>query len=159
MNRHLIYDVIVLTIVWIILREYFSIFTLVVGIGVSIGCIWFYHKYIPLKEILKANYIKLFVYFLYLLGQVYYAGFFVIKVILTGGKVDIVNVKTKLADETLRVMLADSITLTPGSILLDLKGDTLTLLWLREKSDHRDMSVADDILKGRLEDQLLKVQK
>lgn len=159
MNRHRIYDVIVLTLVWIILREYFSVFTVVAGIGVSIGCIWFYHKYIPLKEILKANYLKLFLYFLYLIGQVYYAGFFVIKVILTGGKVDIVDVKTKLTDETLRVMLADSITLTPGSILLDLKGDTLTLLWLREKSDMRDKSVADNVLKGGLEDQLLKVQK
>jgi len=159
LNRHRIYDVIVLTLVWIILREYFSVFTVVAGIGVSIGCIWFYHKYIPLKEILKANYLKLFLYFLYLIGQVYYAGFFVIKVILTGGKVDIVDVKTKLTDETLRVMLADSITLTPGSILLDLKGDTLTLLWLREKSDMRDKSVADNVLKGGLEDQLLKVQK
>jgi len=146
-------------VVWILLREYFSIATAFIGLAVGAGCLWFYNKYLPLQEIRNINFFRLTLFLFYVIGQIYFAGFFVIKVILTGGKVDVVDVKTKLTNDTLRVILADSVTLTPGSILLNIKDDTLTLLWLREKSDNRDMSVADGVLKGRLENQLLKVQK
>ena len=72
--------------------------------------------------------------------------------------VDIVTVKTKLKNESLRIILADSITLTPGSILLDLKDEFITLLWIRDKFTPSDSETADRMLKGKLERRLLKAE-
>lgn len=159
MLKESVFSVVVLVFGWMILREQFSLWTLLVGIVLGIGCIWFYHKYLPARGGSGLNMLRFGVYLFYLVGQIYIAGIFVLKVILTGAKVDIVRVKTQLTNESLRVVLANSITLTPGSILLDLKDDTLTLLWLRAKNDMRDPEVADAVLKENLERQLLKVQK
>ena len=154
------YTIAVLAIGWIILREYFSPWALLVGVLLGVGCVYFYHKFLPERDDgSKIHYFRLVVYLIFLFGQIYKAGLFVIKVILTGAKADIVQVKTTLTNESLRVILANSITLTPGSILLDLTDDTFTLLWLREKNDNRSPDVADAVLKNDLEAQLLKVQK
>jgi len=46
----------------------------------------------------------------------------------------IVEVKTKLKSKIGRVILADSITLTPGTFTLDLKGDSMFIHWVDVKS-------------------------
>ena len=154
-----IYSIAVLVLVWIILRETFSLFTLVVGVALSIACIYFYHKYLPLKRISNVKFLRLGGYVFYLIGQIYLAGFYVIKLIILGAKADVIKLKTKVTNESLKVLLADSITLTPGSILLDLNNENITLLCLKEKNDTRDLEAMDNFLKGRLENQLLKVQE
>ncbi|MCL2857400.1 MAG: Na+/H+ antiporter subunit E [Oscillospiraceae bacterium] len=159
MNRNNIYSVVILVFVWIILREAFSPFSLIVGIILSVGCLYFYHKYLPLKRVENIRYPRLILYVFYLVGQIYVSGFYVIKLIVKGASVDIIELKTKITNESLKVLLADSITLTPGSILLDLTDEKLTLLCLMKKNDTRDLKAMDDFLKGRLENQLIKVQK
>lgn len=159
LNRNNIYSVVILVFVWIILREAFSPFSLIVGIILSVGCLYFYHKYLPLKRVENIRYPRLILYVFYLVGQIYVSGFYVIKLIVKGASVDIIELKTKITNESLKVLLADSITLTPGSILLDLTDEKLTLLCLMKKNDTRDLKAMDDFLKGRLENQLIKVQK
>jgi len=148
-----------LTLVWIILMERFSWVNLAVGAVVSFGCLALFAKFLPLSQIEHVNFFKLATFPFYLIGQIYLAGFYMIKVILTGATVDIVTVKTKLRNEALRVMLVDSITLTPGSILLELKDELVTLLWIRDKHTPGDAETADKLLKERLERRLQKAEK
>ena len=159
MGKHTIFAVSALTLVWIILMEEFSWRNMAIGMAVSLGCMHLFVKFLPFKEIQNVNFFKLISFPFYLIGQVYVAGLYVIKIILTGAEVDIVTVKTNLQNESLRVMLVDSITLTPGSILLELKDDLITLLWIRDKNTPGDSDTADELLKGRLEKRLLRAEK
>ena len=151
----------ILTIVWIILVETFDPIFLVAGIVVSFICMHYSRKYLPLKKIDDVNFYKIILYPFYMIGQIYAGGIYVIKVILAGERADIVTIDTAIKNETLRVILADSITLTPGSILIDLTDDKITLVWLRKKNDPEPELVTNkgDILKGHLEARLAKAQK
>ena len=159
MSRGNIYSIVILIFVWIILRETFSPFSAITGAVLSIGCLYFYRKYLPLNRVENIRYPRLILYAFYLIGQIYISGFYVIELIIKGASVDIIELRTKITNESLKVLLADSITLTPGSILLVLEDEKLTLLCLKRKNDTRDLKTMDDFLKGRLENQLLKVQK
>ena len=159
MNKNDIYLVVLLTSVWIILCEDLSIMTVMTGIAVSIGCVCFCHKYIPLN-IITVDFLKLATYPFYLIGQIYLAGFAAIKIVITGASVGIVQVNTKITSDFLKVVLVNSITLIPGSVSLDLKGQVITILWLRGKEDDpQDVEAADKLLKSELEKKLLKAQK
>ena len=160
MYKNSLYLIIVLTIVWVILCEDISVMTVVTGTVVSAGCAFFYRKYLPFGTITGVSFLKLAMYSFFLIGQIYIAGFQAIKLILTGAKVSIVEVKTKITNELLRVILANSITLTPGTVSMELKDDEITVLWLREKtSGPQDLDNADELIKGKLENKLLEAQK
>ena len=154
-----IYSIVVLSIIWILLRESFSFFSLITGVLLSAGCLYFYRKYLPLNRVENIRYHRLLLYVFFLVKEIYQAGFYVIWLIIKGASADIIVLKTKITNESLRILLADSITLTPGSILLDLTDDNLKLLYLKEKNDTRDFSAVDRFLRERLERQLIKVQK
>jgi len=143
-----------------ILRESFSIVTAAVGVAVSTGCVLFSRKFLPLSETPKINPFRFVMYVLFLIGQVYVAGFSAIKIILTGAHVEIARVKTKVSSLFLRTVLVNSITLVPGSVSLDLKDDEITVLWLTEKTaKSAQTKSADEVILGKLERMLLKVQK
>jgi len=148
-----------LTVIWIIFREEFSLFSIVVGIVICIGCIAYSRYFLPLNKIVGVNYARLFLYVFDLIWQIYLSGFYVINMIIRGkARADIVSVKTSITNETLRVILADSITLTPGSILLDLTEDNITVVVLMSKEDP-EIDDPDTLVKGNLEEKLLKAQR
>jgi multicomponent Na+:H+ antiporter subunit E len=66
----------------------------------------------------------------------------------------IVKVKTRLKTPVGRLALANSIALTPGSLVLDLEGDTLTVHWLDVKTT--DPEEATRIIVGPFEADLEK---
>jgi len=146
---------------WIILRESIGIWTLVQGLVISIGCTFFFNRYLPLKKADDVNFFKLILFPFKMVGQIFKCAVYVIEVIFKGARVDIVKVDTTLSSETLIDILGDTLTLTPGSVMLDAKKKTLTVLWLRKKGD------ADEVLDPRkevvgfewLEAQLQKSQK
>lgn len=87
-------------------------------------------------------------------------GLLAIHVVLTDAHVEIVEVKTKITNMFLRTILVNSITFVPGSVSLDLQDDTITVLWLqRKKVGAQNIGNADELLKGKLERMLIKVQK
>ena len=158
--KSFIFNVFVLTIVWIVLREEFSLFNAVTGIVISIFAVYYSRKFLPLSKIRNVDFVKLAMYIVYLLGQIYLAGFYVIKMVITGkARADIVTIKTKLTNETLKVVLADSITLTPGSIFLDISDDNITVVTLVEQHIPKLTMKDGDRVKGKLEARLLKAQK
>jgi len=155
-----IFIVIALTFAWVILSENFSPASIAIGIFVSATCLFFSRKYLPANERGNFNVFWLILYPFYLIGQIYLSAFTVIKAIFTGVKVDVIEVDTKLTNMFLKNVLAMSITLTPGSILLDLKGEKITALRLRGINDaNKGMENAGDLLKGKLEKALLKIQR
>ena len=160
MNKNSIYLIILLTLVWVVLCEELSVPTVTTGVVVSAGCVYFCRRYLPLKVITGVNVLRLAMYPFYLIGQIYLAGFDAIKLVVKGAKVDIVKVKTKITNDFLRVILANSITLTPGTVSLELNGESITVLWLRDKtSGPEDMDNAGELIKGKLERKLLKTQE
>jgi len=159
MGKHSIFVVLGLTLLWVILMEELSIMSVALGVPTGVVVTLFSRRFLPYRQIENVNFFKLLTYPFFLIGQIYVAGFMVIKIFIKGAVVDIVTVKTKLKNEALRVILADSITLTPGSILLDLDENNITLLWMKDKKTKTDPEIAGELLKGKLEKRLLKAER
>jgi len=153
-----IFKVAILTIVWLVLRESVSPADIFFGVAVSLLCVWYSQKFIPLASITGVKFFKLIPYFFYLIWQIYLSGFSVIKMILTDATTYTVTVKTTLQNETLRVILGDSVTLTPGSTLLDITDDNITVVLLCSKRDPAPLENVDEKIKGNLENWLLKME-
>lgn len=145
--------------VWILLMESVSAGSLISGLIFSILTLWFCNGALPPGKISNVKLHKLALYPFFLLVQVYKAGFHVIKLIFTDATAEVVQVSTKLTNESLRIILLDSITLTPGSIAIKAKGNKIRLLWLKGKNEENltKEEVAEH-LKGPLESWLLKAQ-
>jgi len=161
MSKGNIIIVLALTFVWIILVESLSVITITTGFAISVVCVFFGRKFLPLEKIKGVNFGKLATYPFFLLGQIFSASIYVSKIILFGAKTDIVQVETGIENDSLRIMLADSVTLTPGSLLLELKDEKMTILWLRP-IDAPDVEQTKDPGKqimGKIENRLLKAQK
>jgi len=160
MNKSNIVIVVALTFVWIILVESLSIIAIVTGVAISIVCVFFGKKFLPLKKIRGVNFSKLATYPFFLLGQIFSSSIYVSRIILFGAKTDIVEVETNIENDSLRIMLADSVTLTPGSLLLELKDEKMTILWLRPKSapDASQTKNAGGQIMGKIENRLMQAQ-
>ena len=152
--------VLALICVWILLREDFTAVTILSGLFFSAVTLFFCNKALPMGKVTNVRFSKLAMYPLFLIGQVYVAGFHVIKLIFTGASAEIIRVKTNIENESLRILLVDSVTLTPGSVLINLDGSEFTLLWLRGKDDEGlSTEKRDELIKGRLEKWLIRAQK
>jgi len=163
LSKNLFYSILLLTIVWIILREEVTVFTIMTGIFASAASMFFCYKFLPMSKTPTIRLFRLIAYLLFLIAEIYKAGFFAIKIILTGARVDIVELKTELKSTFLRTLLVNSITIVPGSVSLDLTEDRITVLWLRQNKVGTDVTETtespDELLKGSLERMLLKVEK
>lgn len=91
------------------------------------------------------------VYYLLLLGfRLYVSSFKVLYNVLLGRiNPGIVHFRTRLKSDVARVILTNSITLTPGTITLDLKDDHLVVHWLDAKTSHSGF--AGELIKGDFE--------
>jgi len=67
----------------------------------------------------------------------------------------IVEIKTTLKSDFARVVLANSITLTPGTFTLDILGDSLLIHWIDVKAEDREG--ASQIITGRFEKFLKRI--
>ena len=160
MSKGNIIIVLALTLVWIILVESLSIIAIATGVAISVVCVFFAKKYLPLEKIKGVNFNKLATYPFFLLGQIFSSSIYVSRIILFGAKTDIVQVETDIENESLRVMLADSVTLTPGSLLLELKDEKMTILWLRPKNapDAEQTENPGAQIMGKIENRLMQAQ-
>ena len=148
-----------LTFIWIILRESIQVSAVIQGVIISIGCLYFSNRYFPLEKIADVNFFKLILYPFYLIGQVYIFSILVVKMIIFGARVEIIELETKLTSSALKAILGDSINLTPSTILLDLKDEKIPILWLRGKDDPESTEEADATIKDGFEKRLLNAQK
>lgn len=157
MRRNAVCAVVLLTLVWIALNESLSVATIMAGVGMSVLCLVVGRFFLPFEKIKDIDFLKFMLYPIYLIGQVYLAGFEVMKLVVTGGKVEIVEVRTELGHDFLKVMLMQSITLTPGTIPLAVDGDKIKVLWFHKKNEVVDDM--DERIKGALERKLQKMKR
>lgn len=70
-------------------------------------------------------------------------------------KPGIVTIKTKLKTDLAKAMLANSITMTPGTMSVDIDGDTLYIhwIWIRDRNEEK----ASKIIAGPFENYLAKI--
>ncbi|MCL1989142.1 MAG: Na+/H+ antiporter subunit E [Firmicutes bacterium] len=148
--------IVILTFVWALLAGEFNLFNLAVGLVLSVLSLYFVRTLLPAEPITGVKLLRLAVYPFYIIGQIYLASFAVIKMIFTNAEMQIVQTETTLKNDFLRTLLGNSITLTPGTILLDRTDTHLTVLRLHEKSDTTDSAAA---VKGTIEQKLTKIEK
>ena len=94
----------------------------------------------------------LFVYIIVLLTEIIKANFDVAYRVLHPRmpiKPGIVVIKTSLKSDIAKLVLANSITLTPGTFTLDVIGDELLIHWINVKAE--DIEVATKLIGGRFE--------
>ena len=157
MRRNKVVALVGLILMWVILAEELSWFTVSLGLVFSLACLLFARKFIPLKGTRDVRFSRLALYPFTLIGEIYIQGFHVIRYILTGAKADIVKVETTLKSDFLKALLMGSVVLTPGSVPLDLQGQTMTVLNLGPKKGG-DAQEMVETLTARLEKRMIKAQ-
>ncbi|MPW25746.1 hypothetical protein GC105_08080 [Alkalibaculum sp. M08DMB] len=151
--------IVIFTILWVILNESATLFQILIGIIVSIIAIYFTNSYLLLDDYIAYYYVKTFVlikYLIYLIFQIYKSGISSIGQIIRGdSKVIIIEYESCLNDELSICLLANAITLTPGTVTIDKKGNALKILCFEGNNEIKDAfdvevcSKFEQILKGR----------
>ncbi|MCL2226187.1 MAG: Na+/H+ antiporter subunit E [Oscillospiraceae bacterium] len=128
MGKHTIFVTLTLTFVWIILMEGFSWQNAAIGMFMSMLSMHFVGKFFNFDEIRNVSFFRLALYPFWLIARIYADALFLTKLILTDAKWGKTTTKLNLDNESLRIILAFSITLTPGSVYLELKDNDIVLL-------------------------------
>ena len=147
--KNFIYLFILLLIVWIILTNTLKTPELITGIVISlILAILISKKYqtLGLPVLSLKRIIFFFIYILVLLKEIIKANFDVAYRVLHPKmpiKPGIVIIKTELKQDIAKMLLANSITLTPGTFTLDIKGDELLIHWIYVRSVEKEESTRE----------------
>lgn len=139
--KSFIISVITIFVIWVLLNNKLSSEVLISGALVSIlGAIMFYRSY-NIFEALKLTPKAILYWFAYIfvfLVELVKSNFDVaLRVISPKLPINpgIVEVKTKLKSKLGRMILANSITLTPGTFTVELLDDRIFIHWIDVKSD------------------------
>ncbi|SHH62939.1 Na+/H+ antiporter subunit E [Clostridium grantii] len=132
--------ILIYSIFWIILSEKFTMESVIVGIIVgSIILVLNSDKYLKNKlsgKKVRKNFICLCQYVFILLKEIVLANISVAMIVLnpkSNVNPCVTVYKTKLKSDFCRTILANSITLTPGTITVKINGDELTIHCLKEE--------------------------
>jgi multicomponent Na+:H+ antiporter subunit E len=150
-----------LTFVWVAANSSFAIESVVSGALISAALAYIFTQRTDIWQGLQFSLSRLYNFFRY-------TGVFVVELVranlvmmryVYSPRIDIkpgiVKVKTGLKTPLGRLALANSIALTPGSLVLDIKGDTLFVHWLDVRTI--DPDEATRIIAGPFEGYLEKV--
>ena len=151
----LIFWTILLFGMWLILTANFQISNILVGLGVSFSISLLYLKLFSHKEFEFISPVWFSVYLYILMKNIIISNIEISKRILSPDmelNPAIVCVKTKLTSDWKKLLLANSITLTPGTLTLDVKDDLLYIHTI----ECRNIENKHDILK-EFEDIIAKI--
>jgi multicomponent Na+:H+ antiporter subunit E len=132
----------VLMLFWLVLTLNFQIPSLLIGIGISfLISLITYNIFIQDNEGIHSRFFitawYLFVYIFVLMYEMFLASLDVIyRVITMDIKPEIVMIKSKIKSDMGILLLANSITLTPGTITVDIEGDYIYVHWLYARTTH-----------------------
>jgi multicomponent Na+:H+ antiporter subunit E len=149
-----------LTVIWFAANSSLTPESIATGAIISAGLTFVFMRSFPAWANVKPSPVRL-------LHFIRYTGVFAVEMVranltmlryVYAPRIDInpgiVKVKTRLKTPVGRLALANSIALTPGSLVLDLDGDTLTVHWLDVKTT--DPEEATRIIVGPFEADLEK---
>ncbi|SHH27417.1 Na+/H+ antiporter subunit E [Clostridium grantii] len=160
-NIHLIGAVFATTLFWVVLNEKIELLNIIIGIGISLVALIITRKFIlkkPFSETYRFNFLFLVKFYLYLIYKIFSSGFQILPIIIKGEENNtIIDIKTELDNELYIALLANAITLTPGTITVGNTGKNLKVLWINPTTD--DSEKAGEIIKGDFERLLIKASK
>lgn len=130
------------------------------GAGSIIIAALTYDVFIPKNQahlrFLLPNPFYLIIYLARMVFHLYQASIRMLGAVITGrAHPRIVHFRTPLRSDLARMALANSITITPGTLTLDLNDDHLTVHWFFATTSHSKR--AGELIKGRMERDLGKV--
>ena len=147
--------------VWLMFTASLDTFSLVAGaVGSTLVAALTYDVFIAKHQaklrFFIPNPLYLLVYLFVMLFYIYSSSVVMLRAVVTG-KVNpkIVHFRTRVRSDIARMVLANSITLTPATITLDLNDDHLTVHWLFCDTHH--MKAAGETVKGRLEPHVQRI--
>ena len=146
---------------WIFFTVNLAPFSLFLGLMLSFAVAFLtYDLFIEKEEAARRSLLPriylLILYPLVLLTKVYLASFKMIIPVISGqSNPRVVHFRTRLKSELARVVLANSITLTPGTLTLDLDNDHLIVHWLDAKTIHSHYAAG--LIKGHFESWLKRI--
>lgn len=141
---------------WILLSWNFDPLHLVLGLICSLLVAYFSHDLLMTRERIGFSLRKMILFILYLF---YLAHSIILANLDVAYRVlhpkmpinpRIVKFKSRLTSDIGQTILANSITLTPGTITVDIRNRTFYIHTLSEKS-------AEDLLKGEMENKLMRI--
>lgn len=143
---------------WCILNESFRFTTILIGLPISVFTnVVIYLLFTDTDNAGKndsLNFLQLLKYVIVLFFNIFKSAKTVLGIILYSDDTPmIVTIKTKALKEWPRCLIANAITLTPGTVTIDLTDDLLTVLWLNPTTD--DPTEAARIILGHFEKALL----
>jgi len=160
-GRTFFYLFIMLLLIWLALTSSFHPQELAVGVVISLVLsLLLYKTYqrLGLPPITPARIAYFFIYLGVLFKEVIKANFDVAYRVIHPRmpiKPGVVVVKTNLKADLAKMVLANSITLTPGTFTLDIVGDNLLIHWINVRTD--DADAATRIIGERFEKYLIKI--
>lgn len=137
--------------VWLLLTWSLDWQHIVAGLAVSLGVAVFFGGQLPVEPRKLFNPVRWFWLIVYIPVFVYQclkSNIDVALRVLSPGlqlRPGIVRIRTRLKTEVARVFLANSITLTPGTMAVELKDDQLYIHWI-EVADEEPEKAAHDII-------------
>ena len=132
-----IYSFIMLSVVWLLFTFPYNQEELIVGLIASFVISLFtanFFKEFGFKSFSPMKIIGLLIYIPYILWEIVIANLEVAKIVLSPSlpiKPAIVKAKTTLKSDFGKMLLANSITLTPGTLTLDIEGDNVYIHCLK----------------------------
>lgn len=130
--------VFVFTGFWLILNESLALSQILTGLLLSAISLLFTNRYLLENDYLVNYAIKpkvLLHYAMYLFFQIYRSGFSAILKIIKGeGTVKIIDYETCMSNELDICLLANAITLTPGTVTIDKNGRLLQILAFQDEN-------------------------
>lgn len=155
----MIYEVILMYIVfWLILCENKSIETIIIGSILCLGITLLNKKFLSSKNDKQGYFfskMRCWIEYIWtLIKEIFIANFSVAKIVLSPNiniSPDVVRFETKLKSEFCRTVLANSITLTPGTITVAMEDNILTVHCLEKE-------YIDGLVNSKFEKILLKVE-
>jgi len=150
-----------LMLFWLILSFNFRFPSIVVGTIISLFIsLLSYNLFIQGNEGIHSRIIGtiwyLFVYVFVLLYEMFLASFDMLyRVVTMDINPEIVMIKSDIKSELGILLLANSITLTPGTITVDIEDEYLYVHWLYARTTH--FGHASELIKGRFEQWLERI--
>jgi multicomponent Na+:H+ antiporter subunit E len=147
--------------VWLLFTASFEVYSLVAGAVGSIVIAALTHDvFIARHEASLRSFmprpLHAVTFMLYLIWCMYVSSVEVLRAVVTGDATPrVVHFRTRLKSDLARMVIANSITFTPGTIALDLNDDHLTVHWFLATTMHS--RAAGEQVKGRFEEKLRKV--
>jgi len=150
-----LYTAIIMFILWVIFTGKLDSEELIAGVVISLVLALFTYRYFTEKGLLNLTPKKIFcgiIYFPYLFWEMIKANLDVASRVIHPKlpiKPGIVKIKTNMKSDLGKLLVANSITLTPGTFTLDIKDDTLYIHWINVQTT--DTEEASKVISGRFE--------